>query len=48
MDLNRRVDECARMIQTLHTVVIWTRMDGKRLLGPYFLTVLLKSTLIWT
>jgi hypothetical protein len=36
MDLNRRVNECARMIQTLHTVVIWTGMDGKRLLGPYF------------
>ena len=36
MDLNRRVNECARMIQTLHTVVIWTGMYGKRLLGTYF------------
>jgi hypothetical protein len=36
MDLNRRVNECARMILTLHTVVMWTGMDGKRQIGPYF------------
>jgi len=36
IDLNRRVNECVRMIQTLHTVVIWIGIDGKRLPGPYF------------
>jgi hypothetical protein len=36
MDLNRRVDECTRMIQTLNTVAIWTGMNGKRLLRPYY------------
>jgi hypothetical protein len=45
VDLNSKVDECARMIYTLNTVAIWTGKDGIRQSDRISLTVLLRAQL---